>query len=288
VLLECLWGINTRQAARIIAEEFVARFGEVSGTVQILTKRLSPPGRAGTWGELEERMSKICRIDNCTWSIRRLENQPDVPEEERFFLRIMNIIAALPKTRDYRPAEKKSGKKIAYGTPREMADNFVTCDLCWRSVPQLVRTKKIHLCHLHDIPSTSPKYRRQKALQKYVADIVKQLQIYVIDPLTAERDGYHPAGYVWALCVDKNSPLPYLVNYLQSLNMPLNSVENVVRALEHPVYLDKLDEPVRQAWEFYFDDRGAYLERHYPRVLLAEAWLRADAEHQHGGKRSTD
>jgi hypothetical protein len=79
--------------------------------------------------------------------------------------------------------------------------------------------------------------------------------------------------------------LPYLVNYLQSLNIPLGSVENVVRALEYPVYLDKFDEPVRQAWEFYFEDRGAYLERHYPRVLLAEAWLRAGAEHKHGGKR---
>lgn len=287
-LLERLWGANTRQAARIIAEEFVSRFGEVSGTVDLLTKRLSPPGRAGTWGELEERMSKICRIDNCPWSIRHLENQPDVPEEECFFLRVMNVIGALPKMRDYRPAEKKSGKRICYGTPRDVADHFVPCDLCWRSVPILVRTKKIHLCHLHDIPSTSPEYRRQKALHKYVVDIVKQLQIYVIDPLTAERDGHHPAGYVWALCVDKNSPLQYLVNYLQSLNMPLDSVENVVRALEHPVYLDKFDEPVRQAWEFYFEDRGAYLERHYPQVLLAEAWLRANAEHQHGGKRSTD
>jgi len=100
--------------------------------------------------------------------------------------------------------------------------------------------------------------------------------------------GYHPAGYVWALCVDENSPLPYLVKYLQSLNMPLDSVENIVRALEHPVYLDKFDEQIRRAWEFYFEDRGAYLERYFPQALLAEAWLRADAEHKHGGKRSKD
>jgi hypothetical protein len=284
-LLERLWGQNTQQAARIIAEEFVARFGGISGTVDLLTKRLSPPGRAGKWGELEERMSKLCWIDNFEWSTKQPDNQPDVPEEECFLLRAMNVISALPKELDYRPAEKKSGKKIDYGAPRDIADNFVVCDLCWRSVPKLNRRKKIHLCHVHDMPSTSPEYRRQNVLQKYVADIVKQLRIYVLDPFTAERDGYHPAGYVWALCVDKNSPLPYLVNYLQSLNMPLDSVENVVRALEHPVYLDKVDEQVRRAWEFYFEDRGAYLERHYPRVLLAEAWLRADAEHRHGGKR---
>ena len=90
---------------------------------------------------------------------------------------------------------------------------------------------------------------------------------------------------MWALCVDSNSPLPHLVSYLKSLDMPLGSVENLMRVLEYPVYLDKLDEPLKRAWEFYFEDRGAYLERHFKRVLLAEAWLRADAEHRHGGKR---
>jgi hypothetical protein len=285
-LLERLFGKNTRQAARIIAEEFVTRFGEVSGTVDSLTRRLSPSGRAGTWGELEERMSKICWVDSCPWSIRHLNNQPDVPEEESFFLRVKDVIGALPKRRDYKAAAKKSEKKIDYGNPQKIADNFVTCELCWRSVPKLVHIKKIHLCHLHDIPSTSPEYRRQKSLRKHIDGIVSRLKSHVMNPWTAARKGYHPAGYVWALCVDKNSPLHHLVNYLKSLNMPLDSVENVVRALEYPVYLDKLDEPVRQAWEFYFEDRGAYLERQYPRVLLAEAWLRADAEHKHGGKRS--
>ena len=284
-LLERLFGKNTRQATRIIAEEFVARFGEVSGTVDMLTKRLSPSGRAGTWVELEERMSKICWVDNCPWSIRHLDKQPDVPEEELFFLRVQDVISALPKRRDYIILEKKSGQEIAYDNPKNIAEHFVTCDLCWRSVPKLVHTKKIHVCHLHDIPSTSPSYRRQKSLQKYIDGIVGQLKSSVMDPFTAGHKGYHPAGYVWALCVDGNSPLPHLVNYLKSLSMPLDSVENVVRALEHPVYLDKFDAQVRQAWEFYFEDRGAYLERHYPRVLLAEAWLRADAEHTHGGKR---
>lgn len=287
-LLERLWGANTRQAARIIAEEFVTRFGEASGTVDLLTRRLSTPGRAGTWAELEERISKICWIDNCIWSTRHLDEQPDVPEEELFFLRVKDVIGALLKRRDYKVPEKKPGEEIVYDTPKNIADNFVTCELCWRSVPKLIRTKKIHLCHLHDTQSTSPEHRRQKSLQKHIDGIVSQLKSRVMDPFTAERKGYHPAGYVWALCVDENSPLPHLVNYLKSLNMPLDSVENIVRALEHPVHLKKFDEPVRQAWEFYFEDQGAYLERHYPRVLLAEAWLRADAEHKHGGKRDRD
>ena len=117
-------------------------------------------------------------------------------------------------------------------------------------------------------------------------EILEELNQSVVEPSRAEREfGYHPAGYVWALCVDANSPLRYLVDYLKSLEMPLDSVENLMRALEHPVYFDKLDEPLKQAWEFYFEDLGAYLERHFKRVLLAEAWLRADAEHKHGGKR---
>ncbi|MDR2891534.1 MAG: hypothetical protein LBV80_00365, partial [Deltaproteobacteria bacterium] len=120
-LLERLWGQNTRQAARIIAEEFVARFGEISGTVEVLTKRLSPLDRAERWDELEGRMSKLCWVDNFEWSTQeRNSNQPDEPEEELFFLRVMNVISALPKERDYKPAENRSGKKIDYGTPRDI------------------------------------------------------------------------------------------------------------------------------------------------------------------------
>ena len=286
-LLERLFGKNTLQAARIIAEEFVARFGTVSGTVDALTRRLMAPGRAGTWAELDERISKICWVDNCPWSIR-YDEQPDVPEEEWFFLRVKDVIDALPKRRDYKVPEKKSGEKISYDSPKNIAESFVTCELCWRSVPKLVHTKKIHLCQLHDMQSASPEYRRQKSLQKHVNGILARLKPRVVPPFIAERQGFHPAGYVWGLCVDEDGPLPYLVKYLKSLNMPLDSVENVVRALEHPVNLNKFDEPVRLAWEFYFEDRGAYLERHYPRVLLAEAWLRADAEHKHGGARRKD
>lgn len=188
----------------------------------------------------------------------------------------------MPKRRDYKASEKQAGSD----DPKRIAEGFVTRELCWRSVPSLVHTKKIHLCHLHDIQSTSPGYRRQKYLQKYVDGILEQLNQNVGTPkIAAQKFGYRPAGYVWALCVDANSPLRYLVEYLQSLAMPLDSVENVVRALEHPVYLDKLDESLNRAWKFYFEDRSAYRERHYERVLLVEAWLRADAEHQHGGKR---
>ena len=276
-LLERLWGKNTLQAARIIAEEFVARFGTVSGTAGVLGRRLLPPGRAGTWANIEERISKICWVDNCSWSIKH-DPQPDIPEEELFFLRVYDVIGALQKKRDYQVPEDK----LYRGRPRDIADNFVVCELCWRSVPKLVHRKKIHLCHLHDIQSTSPEYRRRKYLKKFIEPIVSLLKNLVRAPYEVDC---HPAWYVRALCVSEDSYLPYLANYLKSLRMPLAPVENVVRALEHPVYLEKFDEPVRQAWEFYFEDRGAYLEHHFERVLLAEAWLRADAYCKHGGKR---
>lgn len=281
-LLERLFGKNTRQAARILAEEFVARFGTVSGTVHLLTKRLSLSGKAGTWAELGERILAVCKQDKDSWEIAHLTEKRIDSEEELFFYRVLDLIDALPKRRDYKASEKKAG----YDDPKKIAESFVACELCWRSVPRLAHTKKIHLCHLHDVPSTSPAYRRRKHLQKYTSDFLEQLKQSVDAPDIAEQKfGYHPAGYVWALCVDANSPLRHLVGYLKSLAMPLDSIENLVRALEHPVYLDKLDEPLRQAWEYYFEDRGAYFERHFKRVLLAEAWLRADAEHKHGGKR---
>lgn len=161
-LLERLFGRNTRQAARIIAEEFVARFGTISGTVDLLTKLLSTPGRAGTWAELEGRILAICKNNKDIWEITHQdENRLDL-DEELFFYRVIDVIDALPKRLDYKTPEKKAG----CDDPKEIAEGFVTCDLCWRSVPKLAHTKKIHLCHLHDIPSSSPEYRRRKYLQK--------------------------------------------------------------------------------------------------------------------------
>ena len=41
----------------------------------------------------------------------------------------------------------------------------------------------------------------------------------------------------------------------------------------------------KAAWNFHFEDFGAYFELNYERMLLAEAWLRAEAEYKHGGVR---
>ncbi|GHV55738.1 hypothetical protein FACS1894206_10170 [Deltaproteobacteria bacterium] len=104
-------------------------------------------------------------------------------------------------------------------------------------------------------------------------------------PAEMQQIGQRPDMLLLALCVDDASPLSHLVNYLKRLNMPLDSGENILRALEEPIYWNKMDDLVKQAWEFHFADKGAYFEQNYRQLLLAEAWLRAEAEAVHGGKR---
>lgn len=87
------------------------------------------------------------------------------------------------------------------------------------------------------------------------------------------------------MCISPNGYFPHLVRYLASLNMPLDYPEDIMRALEHPVYFDKLSDLMKEAWQFHFDDLGAYFELNYDRLLRAEVWLQAEAESQHGGKR---
>ena len=50
---------------------------------------------------------------------------------------------------------------------------------------------------------------------------------------------------------------------------------------------DKLTDTEKAAWNFHFEDFGAYFELNYERILLAEAWLRAEAEYKHGGVRKS-
>ena len=87
------------------------------------------------------------------------------------------------------------------------------------------------------------------------------------------------------MCISPNGYFPYLVQYLQSLGMPLNELEEIMKAMEHPVYFDKLSDLMKEAWQFHFDDLGAYFELNYNRLIRAESWLQAEAEYQHGGKR---
>ena len=82
-----------------------------------------------------------------------------------------------------------------------------------------------------------------------------------------------------------NGHFPALAEYLYEHNTHVATPAGLIRALEHPIPFDKLTKAEKTAWDFYFEDFGAYFELNYERMLLAEAWLRAEAEYKHGGKR---
>lgn len=62
------------------------------------------------------------------------------------------------------------------------------------------------------------------------------------------------------MCISPNGYFPYLVRFLASRDMPLDYPEDIMRALEFPVYFDKLSDLIKEAWHFHFDDLGAYFE----------------------------
>jgi len=95
----------------------------------------------------------------------------------------------------------------------------------------------------------------------------------------------HPRDFWASMCISSNGFFPYLVRYLVSLKMPLNTPEDIVRAMEHPIDFNSISDLEKKAWEFHFNELGAYFELYYDRLLRAEAWLQAEAENKHGGKR---
>jgi hypothetical protein len=82
-----------------------------------------------------------------------------------------------------------------------------------------------------------------------------------------------------------NGHFPALPEYLYEQNSHVAMPDGLIRALEHPIPFDKLTKAEKAAWEFHFAEFGAYFELNYERMLLAEAWLRAEAEYTHGGAR---
>ena len=48
-------------------------------------------------------------------------------------------------------------------------------------------------------------------------------------------------------------------------------LEDIMKALEYPVYFDKLSDLMKDAWQFHFDDLGAYFELNYDRLNISMA-----------------
>lgn len=187
-LRERLLGKNTLQAGRIIAEEFISRFGETSGSVEEVTKRLLPAGRATRWEDLDLNINLFCTQYYAEWELVAQfpdgteqvlgKSQRYGDEEVEFFARVRFVLYSLPRQKDYKLPEHKA----EYTIPSDIARNFVPCFLCWRSVARKPREKKTPLCHSHDFSSTHPEYRRRMRLRKRMLEIQRELKKTVKTP----------------------------------------------------------------------------------------------------------
>ena len=152
-------GKNTLEVARILADVFVSRFGECWGNREDILKALLPKGRASTWSELDKQINVFGKKLYGKHNEPAEENSPEIGllDEVRF------ILQDLPQRQDYKLPEGKEEYP-----PEEAGFHFVLCSLCWRSVVRRPLEKRTPLCHTHDLPSSSPAYRRRARMKPQV------------------------------------------------------------------------------------------------------------------------
>jgi hypothetical protein len=278
ILYEIFNGKNTLESARILAETFVARFGDRWGTKGDILKQLLPKGRASTWSDLDRHIHLFCR--------QFYADNKEHSEKIEFFDQARFAIQDLPQRQDYKLFDGKE----EYATPQATAHHFVLCSLCWRSVARQVNEKKTPLCHVHDLPSTNAERRRRARMRSRVEEARLRL-VKALPSLWGLRQRQVDLNsYLQDLCLNPQGPLPYLASYLQSLsrsplNLPLQSGKDILQAIEHPVYFHKISHHIQEAWDCYLDDRSQHFKLNYVKILTAEAWLEVDAQRQHGGQR---
>ena len=291
-LRDALIGKNSIQAVKIIAAEFERRFDGKGRTAQDIIRQLAPRGKAVSWLALDKNITDMCQgfsqmADMLERQRKSLgEGWEDMPEVQHrqidFFDKVRLVIQSLPKRKDYKLSEEATD----YSTANDKARSFETCFLCWRSVPRTKQDKKTPLCYVHDMMSTSKEYRRRKNMRQRMLEIFAELEAGIPTPARVRQENkLHPRDFYLGQIRQLNGYFPALAEYLYELHPRIESEDDLIRALEHPIPFDKLTDAERAAWEFHFGDFGAYFELNYERMLLAEAWLRAEAEYKHGGKR---
>lgn len=284
-LRQTLIGKNTLESARILANEFVKRFGSEYGSVSSLMDALLPKGRACSWSMLDRNISIFCK-QFYAWQNNKDSEESNDWERDRekleFLDKVRFLLGELPHKRDY----KLNPDKAIFLSPEHAAEHFVTCSLCWRSVLKHPLEKTTPLCHTHDLPSTHSEYRKRQRLKKYIESIRQEL-LNTLPPLTQIKLKLrlNLNSYVHSLCTCSDTPLPHLYKYLQSLGMPLTTGKDILYALESPIAFNRLSKFTTETWEYYLNDRGEHIRLTYTQLLTAEAWLRVESEHTHGGKR---
>ena len=210
------------------------------------------------------------------------ENWQEHQDKIEFFDKVRNALEALPMRQDYKLPEKRA----EYPTSEEAAAHFATCSLCWHSVYRRPLEKKTPLCHLHDMPSNLPEYRKRARIKKQT-EVIRLSLLKSLPPLALVKQvqGAELNAYLLSLCLNPSGSLAYLAKYLHSLSMPLSSGKEILQALEHPIYFKRISSLEAAAWEYHFEDKGKHFKLNYIKILTAEAWLKAETEHTHGGKR---
>ena len=293
-LRDALIGKNSVQAVKIIAAEFERRFEGKGRTAKDIIRALAPRGKAVSWIALDKNITDLCQgFSQMADMLERQrkflgEGWEDMPEVQHrqiaFFDKVRLILRSLPRKKDYKLPEEFTD----YSTASDKARGFETCFLCWRSVPRTRQEKKTPLCYVHDIMSTSKEYRRRKNMRKRMLEILSELEVDIPNPADVRKENkLHPRDFYLREIRVLNGHFPALAEYLYELNPRVETPDDLVRALEHPSPFDKLTDTEKAAWNFHFEDFGAYFELNYERILLAEAWLRAEAEYKHGGVRKS-
>lgn len=266
-------GKNTLEVAHIFAQIFTHHFSENWGTTEEITQHLQPKGKISTWSNLDKYINVFCKQFYQDYELHNDKIQ--LIDEIRF------TIQDLPQRLKYKLPDTKE----EYKTPQETAEHFTLCSLCWRSVPRRPLEKKTPLCHIHDLPCSNSDYRRRARMKNQVELIKLRLTKSLPTLWELKRSKHNLNEYLKDLCLNPNSPLPYLTSYLNSLNLPLTTEKEILQALEYPVFYHKVQPSIQEAWDFYLEDRSKHFKLNYVKLLTAEAWLQTDAEKKHGGKR---
>ena len=269
-----LKGKNTIEAAHAISQVFIEKFGTKYDIAQEILSKLILRGKSPTWASLDRNLNLFCR--------QFYEDYEQHEDKINFFDEIRFIIQNLPQRQDY----KFSDHKLEFKEPEKAQEYFTTCAHCWRTVFKKPLQKTTPLCHLHDFPSTHPTYRKLARTKKYAEQILFQI-LQSIPPLNLAKQAVRAEQneYIKSLCLNEKGVLPYLASYFNSLNMPLRTNKEIVEALEYPIQLNKASGILREAWEFYLADRAEHFKFNYLVMIRAEAWIRAEKERKHGGKR---
>jgi len=299
-----LKGKNTIEAAHIISQAFIEKFGSKYGRGQEIASKLILRGKSPTWASLDRNINVFCR--------QFYEDYEQHEDKINFFDEIRFIIQNLPQRQDY----KLPPEKLEFKDPEKAQEYFTTCAHCWRTVFKKPLQKVKALCHLHDLPSTHSEYRKRERLKKH-QEIIKHSLLKSLTPLslvkqeleaeqkrlqrqesqtnqetsTSKENIANLNEYLQTECLKKEGSFPYLSKYLHSLAekhaLSLSTGKDILKALEYPIYQGQTKTiPIwQQAFDFYLSDLGEHFRLNYLRLLNTEAWLQVEAEHRYGGKR---